>query len=131
MEAMIKDMLEQPVWAVVGATQNEMKFGNRILRRLRSAGYKTYAINPVYTEVDDQPCYPSLSHLPEVPACINMVVSPDKASSFIDEAATLGIKRIWFQPGAFDQNTIDYAKEKGLQVVYYSCVLVELGKVGK
>lgn len=131
MEMIIKDMLAESDWVVVGATQNESKFGNRILRRLRSAGYNTYAVNPVYTEVDGEPCYPKLSDLPKVPACINMVVSPDKATSFIDEAADLGIKWIWFQPGAFDQNTIDYAKEKGLLVVYYSCVLVELGKVGK
>jgi predicted CoA-binding protein len=130
-EILIKEMLEQPVWAVVGATKTKDKFGYRILRRLQSAGYKTYAVNPFYQEIEGEVCYPSLKALPTVPDCINMVVSPDKAETFIIEAAELGIKKIWFQPGAFDQNVIDFAESKGLKAVYYSCVLVELGKIGK
>lgn len=131
MEKIIQEMLNEEVWVVVGATQNTSKFGYRILKRLRNAGYKTYAVNPVYSEVDGEACYPSLKDLPEIPTCINMVVSPDKAPGFIEEAAQLNIPYIWFQPGAFDQNTIDLAREKGLKSVYYNCVLVELGNIGK
>lgn len=127
----IKEMLAEHTWAVVGATQSMDKFGYKILMRLRSAGYETYAVNPMYQEIDGTPCYESLKALPVVPVCVDMVVSPKRSYPFIDEAAELGVKYIWFQPGTFDDDVINYAKAKGLLVVYHHCVLVELSKIGK
>jgi len=127
----VKEMLAEHTWAVVGATQSEDKFGYKILMRLRSAGYETYAVNPMYQEIDGTPCYESLKALPVVPVCVDMVVSPKRARPFIDEAAELGVKYIWFQPGTFDDDLIHYAESKGLLVVVHRCVLVELGKIGK
>lgn len=131
MERLIHEMLNQPVWAVVGATKTHEKFGYKILKRLETAGYTAYAVNPVYTDIEGQPCYPSLKALPVVPDCVDMVVPPERAESFILEAAELGIKYIWFQPGTFDEPLIAFAKSKGLEVVHHYCVLVELGKIGK
>ena len=131
MTDLIKNMLAEPTWAVVGATQNEDKFGYKILMRLRSAGYETYAVNPLYQEIDDTQCYESLKALPVVPECVDRVVSPKRAYPFMDEAAELGIKYIWFQPGTFDDDVIKYAENKGLLLVNHHCVLVELSKIGK
>jgi predicted CoA-binding protein len=127
----IQKMLAEQTWAVVGATQSEDKFGYKILMRLRSAGYDTYAVNPRYQEIEGTACYDSLKALPIVPACVDMVVSPKRAYPFIDEAAELGVKFIWFQPGTFDDHVIKYAEEKGLLIVFHHCVLVELSKIGK
>jgi hypothetical protein len=131
MQEHIKHMLEQKTWAVVGATQNEDKFGYKILMRLRAAGHETYAVNPMYEEIEGAPCYSSLKDLPEVPACVDIVVSPKRTYPFIDEAAELGIQYLWFQPGTFDDEVIKYTEDKGLIPVYHHCVLVELGKIGK
>lgn len=131
MEAIIEKMLGEANWAVIGATQNTNKFGNIIFKRLLRAGYQVYPVNPVYSEVDGQVCYGSLKALPAVPTCLNVVVSPEKAISFIDEAADLSIPYIWFQPGSFDEQTLNYAVSKGLKVVAHHCVLVELGNIGK
>lgn len=131
MEKLIQEMLEKPIWAVVGATQNKDKFGYRIFNRLNDAGYEVYPVNPFYSEIECSECYPSLKALPVIPDCVNMVVGPAKAAPFIEEAAELGIKRMWFQPGAFDDATIALAESKGISVVYYNCVLVELNKAGK
>jgi hypothetical protein len=131
MKDRIQQMLSKKKWAVVGATQNEDKFGYKILMRLRGAEYETFAVNPMYEEIEGEKCYPSLKSLPEKPDCIDMVVAPKHAYPFIDEAAELGIQAIWFQPGAFDDDLIKYAADKGLVAVYHHCVLVELGKIGK
>lgn len=131
MEAIIEKMLGESKWAVIGATQNANKFGNIIFKRLLRAGYEVYPVNPVYSEVEGAVCYASLKALPEVPTCLNIVVSPDKAIGFMDEAAALGIPYIWFQPGSFDEQTLSYAVSKGLKVVAHHCVLVELGNIGK
>jgi hypothetical protein len=124
-------MLDMQVWAVVGATKNKDKFGYRIYNRLSDVGYETYPVNPVYDEIEGATCYPSLKSLPVIPDCVDMVVGPDKAEPFIREAAELGIKRMWFQPGTFDEQTLELAESMGIQTVYYNCVLVELNKIGK
>lgn len=131
MNSTIEKMLSEKSWAVIGATQNPSKFGNIIFKRLVNAGYKVYPVNPVYGEVEGNVCYGTLSALPELPNCLNVVVGPDKAIAFIDEAAQLGIDYIWFQPGSFNEETLAYAASKGLQVVAHHCVLVELNHIGK
>lgn len=131
MEIIIHNMLKLDKWAVIGATQSMDKFGHIIFKRLKNAGYKTYAVNPMYDDVLNEPCYNSLTDLPEVPECLNVVVSADKGKVYVDEAVKLGIQYIWFQPGAYDTDLVNYARDQGLNVVYQSCVLVELNNRGK
>ncbi|HQA58154.1 MAG TPA: CoA-binding protein [Acetivibrio sp.] len=116
-------MLEKKVWAVVGANQNPEKYGNIIYKKLKSNGYEVYAVNPLYDTIEGDPCYKDLSSLPRVPDVINMVVSPKRAKPVIEEAAKLGIKYIWFQPGTHDSEVLELARNLGLETVQ-ACVLV-------
>lgn len=116
-------LLEQKVWAVVGATQDPEKYGNKIYRKLKSTGYKVYPINPNYKDIDGDPCYKNLSSLPEIPQVINMVVAPYRGEKIINEAAQLGIKYAWFQPGSIDDELLELTKKLGIQSVQ-ACVLV-------
>jgi len=119
-------MLEKKVWAVVGANQNPEKFGNRIYRKLKNRGYEVYAVNPLYDSVEGDPCYKDLSSLPKLPDVVNMVVSPKRAKPVLEEAARLGIRYVWFQPGTYDDEVMEVAKELGLETVL-ACVLVATG----
>lgn len=118
-------MLAQKVWAVIGANQNPRKFGNKIYRKLKNNNYKVFAVNPFYQTVDDDPCYASLTDLPEKPAVLDMVVSPAKGIPFIKEAAALGIQYIWLQPGTYDDSVMSLIDELGLTAVQ-ACVLVAI-----
>lgn len=128
MEQIINDMLDKKVWAVVGATQNLSKFGNKIYKKLKAFGYEVYPINPVYDEIEGDKCYKSLSELPLKPDCVSVVVGPDRAKALVDEVSELDIDYMWFQPGTFNDHIIKSAMDKGLSIVYYNCVLVELDK---
>jgi len=119
-------MLEKKVWAVVGANQNPEKFGNRIYRKLKNRGYEVYAVNPLYDSVEGDPCYKDLSSLPKLPDVVNMVVSPKRAKPVLEEAARLGIRYVWFQPGTYDDEVMEVAKELGLETAL-ACVLVATG----
>jgi uncharacterized protein len=116
-------MLEKKIWAVVGANQDPEKYGNMIYKRLKSKGYEVYPVNPMYETIDGDKCYKDLSSLPVVPEVINMVVSPKRGRAFIDEAAKLGIKYIWLQPGTHDEDLLKQIESLGLQQVQ-ACVLV-------
>ncbi len=116
-------MLEKKVWAVVGANRNPEKYGNMIYRKLKRKGYETYAVNPVYDSIDGDACYPSLSALPVVPDVVNMVVAPARGRDVIAQAARLGVRYIWLQPGTHDDALMEQIASLGLEAVQ-ACVLV-------
>lgn len=118
-------MLEKKIWAVIGANQDPEKFGNMIYRKLKTRGYEVYAVNPMYESIEGEQCYKDLSSLPVVPEVVDMVVSRKRGKAVIDEAAKLGVKYIWLQPGTFDDDLLKQIDEHGLQSVQ-ACVLVAL-----
>ena len=97
-----------------------------IYKRLKSEGYTVYPVNPMYEIVEGETCFPNLESLPQKPEVLDMVVSPKRGKAFIEEAAQLGIKNIWLQPGTYDSELLTLIKEKQL-VGIQACVLVELG----
>lgn len=128
MEELIKKMLDKKVWAVVGATDNPSKFGNKIYKKLKHYGYEVYAVNPAYEMVDGDTCYASLKDLPRKVDCVDVVVSPDRAEKVLEEVSAFGIENIWFQPGTFTPELIEKSESLGLDTVYYNCVMVELDR---
>jgi predicted CoA-binding protein len=116
-------MLEKKTWAVVGAVINPEKYGNMIYRKLKSRGYKVYAVNPIYKEIEGDVCYGSLSELPVKPEVVNFVVSPKRSLLYINEAKELGIEYLWFQPGTYDENVLNKVDELNLSAVQ-ACALV-------
>jgi predicted CoA-binding protein len=122
---MEEKMLEKKIWAVVGANEDPAKYGYKIFKKLLSSGYRVYPVNPNYESVEGHPCYKDLSSLPEKPEVIDMVVSPKRGKPILEEAASLGIQNIWFQPGTYDDDLLEFAASKGLTAVQ-ACVLVAL-----
>ncbi len=116
-------MLEKKVWAVVGANQNPIKYGNMIYNKLKSKRYQVFPVNPVYDQVEGDQCYPDLASLPQVPDVIDMVVSPKRGKAVIEQAAKLGVPYIWFQPETYNDELLEYTKKQGLEYVK-ACVLV-------
>lgn len=120
-----QDMLAKKVWAVVGANQDPDKFGNRIYHKLKRHQYTVYPVNPRYREIDGDPCYPDLASLPETPEVIDMVVSPAIGMATLEEAARLGIKYFWLQPGTWNDSIMAAIARLGLEAIQ-GCVLVSL-----
>lgn len=116
-------MLEKKVWAVVGVTQNPKKYGYRLYHKLKNNGYRVYAVNPLVDVIGEDKCYRDLSSLPEIPEVVNMVVSPQRGRAIIEEAAGLGIKYAWFQPGSYDEDLLKRVEELGMKSVQ-ACILI-------
>ncbi|MCM0760336.1 CoA-binding protein [Sporomusa sphaeroides DSM 2875] len=119
-------MLQMKTWAVVGATNNKDKFGYKIFKALKEAGYRVYPVNPGVSEILGDTCYPALKDLPVVPEVVNVVVPPKIGEQIMNQCAELGIKNVWLQPGANAASVVTAAANIGLNVVDQNCVLVEL-----
>lgn len=123
-ERLISDFVNRRVWAVVGASQDPSKFGNRVFRSLRDAGYTVYPVNPRGGELEGEKVYPSLAALPQSPEVIDIVVPPSVTEKVVEQAHELGLTRIWMQPGAESETAIKYCQEHGLEVIYDACAMV-------
>lgn len=123
-ERRIADFVSRRVWAVVGASQDRGKFGNRIYRSLRDAGYTVYPVNPRGGELEGAKVYPNLAALPETPEVIDLVVPPPVTEKVVKEAHQLGLDRIWMQPGAESEAAIRYCQDHAMQVIYNACAMV-------
>ena len=121
---LIADFVDRRTWAVVGASQDPAKFGSRVFRNLRDAGYTVYPVNPKGGELDGAEVYRSLADLPERPEVIDLVVPPAVTEQVVREAHHLGLTRIWMQPGAESQAAIDFCHQQSIQVVHNACAMV-------
>jgi len=78
--------------AIVGISRPG-RFGGQVYANLRNAGYTgtIFGVNPRYDTLYDQPCYPSLSALPDLPECAVLGVSNARLMPTLQEAADMGI----------------------------------------
>jgi len=120
----IADFFAQPVWAVVGASRDPEKESHQLVLTLRALGHRVYPVNPQAPEVAGLPAYPNLSALPERPDVVVIAVRPESARAPLAEAARLGVRRVWFQPGADDPDVVALAERLGLTVVHQACALL-------
>ena len=122
---LIEKYVREPVWAVVGASNNRAKYGNRIYLKLRNSGYRVFPVNNREQLIEGDRAYSSLLDLPETPAVVNMVVPPQAASVVVEQAKAAGAQAIWFQPGAESVTAGRWAQEHCLDVIE-ACILVQL-----
>ncbi len=123
----IATLLSEPetTVAVVGATDNPMKYGSVIYRDLKRKGYPVYPVNPNRTEVDGDKAYPTLDKLPESPTIVNIVVPPSVTIRVLRTSLELGLKNVWLQPGAESPETLAFLQEHGFNYLANACIMVE------
>ncbi|MCS7151891.1 MAG: CoA-binding protein [Endomicrobia bacterium] len=121
---LIKEIISKKIFAVIGSFRNEQKVAYKIFRKLTAKGYKVYPINPTMKEIDGVMCYPSLSELPEKPEVVNIVTPPQVSLEIVKQCKEIGIQYIWLQPGAENEEVIDYCRKNNLKVVYGSCIML-------
>lgn len=124
MEDLILEFIDQRVWAVVGASADPAKFGNRVFHSLRDAGYTVFGVNARGGTLEGQRLYRSLADLPQTPAVVDTVVPPAVTEQIVQQCAELGITRVWMQPGSESEAAIAYCKAHSIQVVHDACAMV-------
>ncbi|HDS44628.1 MAG TPA: CoA-binding protein [Methanomicrobia archaeon] len=124
-ELVTEFLRKENVFAVVGASGNPEKFGHKVYKDLKEAGYTVYPVNPNLDELLGDRCYPSLSDLPEKPAVVETVVPPELTEKVVRECESLGIDKVWMQPGSESEQAIAFCKRNGIKFVYGVCVMVQ------
>jgi len=114
-------------FAVVGASLDRAKYGNKVLRAYLQAGRDLVPIHPREPVIEGLLAYPNLSSAPGTFDGISVVTPPVAAESIVEEAARLGIQHVWFQPGAESPAAVARGRALGMNVIAGGpCILVTL-----
>lgn len=115
--------------AVVGMSPNPDRPSHEVGLYLREKGYEVVPVHPAAKTIAGLSVAPTLTLAASTGAAIDLVdlfVAGDRTMPLVREAHTLGIKRIWFQPGAENAEAEALARELGLEVVTAACTMAVL-----
>lgn len=113
--------------AVVGASRDRHKYGNKAVRGFRHAGYRVVPINPCGGEIEGLQSYPSLRDVPFAIDMASFYVPPEVGVGLVAEVADLGIPTLWLNPGADGPEVVGRARELGLEPVI-GCSMIRIGE---
>ena len=113
--------------AVVGASSDRRKFGNKAFRAFQAEGYKVIPINPNEASVEGVSTYPSVIEVPEMIDMATVYVPPEIGITLLDGFERKGIAEIWINPGAESDPLIAEARRRKLNVIE-ACSIIGLGR---
>lgn len=112
--------------AVIGASTDRHKFGNKAVRAFREAGYSVIPITPRHDEVEGLKAYRSVLDVPGPIDMVTLYVHAEVAEQLVDEIAEKGIPEIWVNPGAESDALIARFRARGLRPIE-ACSIVGIG----
>ena len=114
-------------FAVVGASANQEKYGNKVLRAYLQAARIAIPVHPAATHIEGIKAYTDLASIPHPVHGISVITPPHVTEGIVAEAAVCGIKHLWIQPGAENEAVIIAAHRHGMNFIAGGpCILVAL-----
>ena len=124
----IQAFLNGSPFAVVGASTDRAKYGNKVLRTYLQKDLAVTPVNPRADEVEGVAAAKSLADIEGSIHGISVITPPTITENVVQEAIRLNIKNIWMQPGAESDAAVTAAQAAGINVIHSGpCLLVVLG----
>lgn len=125
--ALIDAFFQGSPFAVAGASNDRRKYGNKVLRCYWEHGLAAYPVNDKRQTVEGKPCFARLQDVPGPVHGVSLITQPEVSEGIVEQAAALGIRHLWFQPGAESPAALAAARRHGMAVIAGGpCVLVVL-----
>lgn len=113
-----------PAIAVIGASADRSKFGNKCVRAYALRGYEVFPIHPREQRIEGWPVFRSVRDIP-VPRLdlVSIYLPPAVGLTILDDLTHKLIGEVWFNPGADAPEVLSRARELGLPVVVGCSIL--------
>ena len=112
--------------AILGASKDRAKHGNKAVRAYVSRGWTVYPVNPKETEIEGVKCYPSILDVPRPIQRVSMYLPPQVGLSVLADIATVSPEDVYFNPGSDSPEVISRATDLGLNAIV-ACSISEIG----
>ena len=117
---------ERKYIAIIGASPDRRKFGNKAVRAYARMGWRVYPIHPVEEEIEGFEAYPTIRHIPGPVNRVSMYLPPDRGIKVLEDIRKVQPEEVWLNPGTESEELLAKAKQLGLNVIQ-ACSILEVG----
>ncbi|MDP7020467.1 MAG: CoA-binding protein [Pirellulaceae bacterium] len=116
-----------PTVAILGASSDPAKFGNKSIHAHLRKGYEVFPVNPKGGEIAGLKVYPTLADVPNGRLDrISVYLPPHIGLELLSEIADRGCGQLWLNPGSASPELVERAEQLGLDPIQ-ACSIVDLG----
>jgi acyl-CoA synthetase (NDP forming) len=112
--------------AVIGASNDRSKYGNKAVRAYLLNGFRVYPVNPKEEAIEGLKVYRSILEIPEEVDRATLYVPPKVGLKVIEEIAEKGVKELYFNPGSESDELVEKARKLGLNPIL-ACSILAVG----
>ena len=112
--------------AVIGASTDRSKFGNKAVRAYQQQGYTVWPVNPKEPTVEGLPAFSSMAEVPARPDLVSVYLPSPVTLKVLPAIAAKGCDELWLNPGTESDTVLAEAERLGLNVIQ-ACSIVSMG----
>ena len=109
--------------AIIGASNDRRKYGNKAVRAFLQQGYEVFPVNPNETEIEGLPSFKSIRDISVRPEMISVYLPPPVLLKVLPDIAARGCDELWLNPGTESGGVLAEAERLGLNVIQ-ACSIV-------
>ncbi|MBZ0289880.1 MAG: CoA-binding protein [Anaerolineae bacterium] len=118
-------LVNSPVIAVVGRSNDHYYTSYDVGEYLMKQGYIVFNVNPNIDDIDGEPVYDSLKNIPEKVDIVDVFRNSDYLEGIVDQAIAIGAKTVWAQLGVENEDARLKALGAGLNYAENLCIRTE------
>src|ERR1700759_3719184 len=112
--------------AIIGASTDRAKFGNKAVRAFLQRGYTVFPVNPKEAHIEGLPAFKSIADVPARPNLVSVYLPPPVLLKVLPDIAAKGCDELWLNPGTESDEVLVAAEGLGLNVIQ-ACSMVGIG----
>ena len=113
--------------AVLGASKDRSKFGNKCVRAYQESGWQVFPVNLGSGDpIEGLTTYRKLADVPGDLDRVSVYLPPPVTLELLGDIAAKGAGEVWLNPGTADARVLDEARRRGLNV-RPGCSIVDIG----
>ena len=112
--------------AIIGASNDRHKFGNKAVRAFLQQGYAVYPVNPREETIEGLTAYKSIEEVPGRPEMVSVYLPPTVLLKILPEIAAKGCDELWLNPGTESDAVLEKCERLGLNAIQ-ACSIVGVG----
>lgn len=112
--------------AVIGASRDRNKFGNKAVRAYHARGHRVFPVNLREPDVEGLPAFRSVLDIPEPLDVVLVYVPPATTLGLLPEIAKKRPGQLFLNPGSEDDAVVTRAEQLGLAPIL-ACSIVAIG----
>lgn len=115
-----------PTVAILGASTDRSKYGNKAVRAFRAQGFTVVPINPKESVIEGETAYASVLDYPGTIDEASVYLPPTVGVAAMEQLKQKGVPVVWLNPGADGPDVVAKARALGLDT-RVACSIIGVG----